>query len=156
MKKIPFLAILIALFTLNSCIEISNKKPLSDEVAQILANIDSIKNSPSPTTSIAHFQELANEQADEVFNLRRSNMGAFLELAKYYEHCIITVGEHTILHVTDFDDCETSGSWAQCMPKVEGFVRQGDWIYKKDFANNVIGKPDSQKRFAYLFNKLKK
>ena len=147
---------LISLFILGSCSSDSSKQAKSEEIQAVLENIDAVKDFENGSKVISNFQEKANAQADEVTNLRKTNISAFFEKAKYYEYCIVTVGEHTILKVSDFEDCQTSGSWATCLPLVEGYIRSNGWVYKKDYANQIIGTPDDQKRFAYLFNKLDK
>ena len=156
MKYLVFTITSCLLLVFTGCTELTPHKELTEEVKVVLDDIESITQSKDPSQAIFEFQEKANEQADEVTNLRKSNMAAFFEKANYYEHCIITVGEHTIVRVVDLEDCETSGSWATCMPLVEGYIRKGNWVYKKDYANQIIGLPDDQKRFAYLFNELEK
>ena len=37
------------------------------------------------------------------------------------------------------------------MPKAEGYIKKGSLNYNNDFANNIIGVPDNQKRIMYLF-----
>lgn len=157
MKQVYFVfLLLVSLFTLQSCTSDSSEQAKSKEVQAVLENIDAVKSFENGAKVISDFQDKANSQANEVINLRKSNIAAFFEKAKYFEHCIITVGEHTILKVTDLEDCQTSGSWAACLPLAEGYIRSNGWVYKKDYANQLIGTPDDQKRFAYLFNKLDK
>jgi hypothetical protein len=38
------------------------------------------------------------------------------------------------------------------MPYVEGYVKKGELQPKADYANNIIGLPDTQERIMYLFN----
>ena len=39
------------------------------------------------------------------------------------------------------------------MPKVSGYIKKGELQYQNDFMNNVIGLPDNQERYMYLFEK---
>jgi hypothetical protein len=81
----------------------------------------------------------------------KKNIKKVLIKSKEYSNCVIVTGNHTIVKILSFDNCQQSGSWKACMPTVEGYIKKGKLNYKKDFMNNVIGKPDKQERVAYFF-----
>jgi hypothetical protein len=81
----------------------------------------------------------------------KKNIKKVLIKSKEYSNCVIVTGNHTIVKIISFDNCQQSGSWEACMPTVEGYIKKGNLNYKKDFMNNVIGKPDKQERVAYFF-----
>jgi len=65
---------------------------------------------------------------------------------------VVTVGFHTIVKVSDFENCIQSGFWGVCMPYAEGYIQKGSLAPQKDYLNNIIGKPDAQERMMFLFN----
>ena len=65
--------------------------------------------------------------------------------------CIIIVENHTIVKFSDIKKCNYSGSWGMCMPYGEGYIQNGGLKSTNDFINNIIGKPDAQKRVMYIF-----
>ena len=107
---------------------------------------------------IVAFKDLAEEIAKDKIILSKKNIKKVLIKSKEYSNCVIVTGNHTIVKILSFDNCQQSGSWEACMPTVEGYIKKGKLNYKKDFMNNVIGKPDKQERVAYFFNneKIKK
>ena len=64
----------------------------------------------------------------------------------------IIVANHTVIKITDFNDCKPSASWGTCMPMAEGYIKKGVLQHEKDYCNNIIGLPDNQKRTLYLFD----
>jgi len=101
---------------------------------------------------IATINELAEKQADKTVELTKENITETLALAKNYKTCIITVGVHTIVKITDLDDCSPSGAWGACMPKGTGYVQKAGILNEKsDYIKNIIGRPGSQERKVYLF-----
>ena len=100
---------------------------------------------------ISLFQEQASEDASQVMNLTSENIEEVLSTASEYRHCVLTTGNHTIVKIINLEDCEPSGSWGACMPKVQGYIKKGDLIFKEGYMNNVIGKVDEQVRTAYFF-----
>lgn len=103
------------------------------------------------TNSIVAFKELAEEIADNKMVISKKNIKKVLIKSKDYSNCVIVTGNHTIVKIISFDNCQKSGSWEACMPFVEGYIKKGKLNYKKDYMNNVIGTPDGQQRVAYFF-----
>lgn len=94
---------------------------------------------------------LAAEQASEVEQLTESNIGEIIEKGRQFSHCLITVDQHTVVLITDWDDCKQSGSWDICMPYGKGFIQRGELENHEDYINNIIGTPDSKRRTAFFF-----
>ncbi|WP_372752489.1 hypothetical protein [Labilibaculum sp.] len=96
--------------------------------------------------------ELAAVQADKVFDLNKENVAEVLAEAKTYSTCIITVGIHTIVKVTNFDDCSPSGVWGVCMPMGKGYIQKANVLTEvNDYLKNIIGRPSSQEHKVFLF-----
>lgn len=101
---------------------------------------------------ISSINELAAVKADKVIDLTKENITEVLVEARNYSKCIITVGNHTIVQVTDFDDCSPSGSWGACMPMGKGYIQKGGvLIDARDYLKNIIGRPATQVRKVFLF-----
>ena len=101
---------------------------------------------------IITINEKAEQQADKTIELTKENIKETLELAKDYKTCIITVGVHTIVKITDFDDCSPSGAWRACMPMGKGYVQKAGVLNElNDYIKNIIGRPGSQERKVFLF-----
>ena len=81
----------------------------------------------------------------------KNNIETVLTEAKTYKNCVIITGNHTIVKILDFDDCKQSSSWGYCMPTAEGYIKKGELVSQEDYINNIIGRPDAQKRTVYLF-----
>ncbi|MDQ1771653.1 hypothetical protein GQR60_13510 [Labilibaculum sp. A4] len=96
--------------------------------------------------------ELATSKADKVADLTKENVAEVLAEAKNYSTCIITVGVHTIVKVTDFEDCSPSGAWGACMPMGKGYIQKAGVLSEvNDYLKNIIGRPGSQERKVFLF-----
>lgn len=121
-------------------------------VSGFLNNISSLEDVEGKKNPIVKFQELAANEASEVMSISKDNIEDVLSKAKQYKNCVITVKDHTIVKITDINDCKQSGSWAACMPYAEGFIKKGDLVPQEDYINNIIGLPNSQERTAYFFN----
>ncbi len=94
----------------------------------------------------------AAAEADHAAELTKENIGTSIQEMKDYSNAIIIVGKHTIVKITDVDDCRQSGAWGACMPKATGYVqKQGQLISHDNYLNYIIGVPDSQERTLYLF-----
>ena len=105
------------------------------------------------TRPITALKTVAGVSAAQQTNLTKENIAQVLEEAKSYKYLLIITGTHTIVKVTDLEDCIQSGSWGTCMPKGEGYVsRGGNLEFMQDYVNNIIGIPGSQARTAYMFN----
>lgn len=108
-------------------------------------------NQHEPLISI---RELASDKAAKTIQLSKDNIGTSLDELGNYPNAIIIVGKHTIVSITDADDCQQSGAWDTCMPKGKGFVqKQGKLIEHENYINYIIGVPDSQERTLYLFKR---
>lgn len=120
-------------------------------LAYILTDITAIEQLDA-ANPIEQFQELAKKDAKNIVTLSKDNIAEVLELAKEYKYLVITTGTHTIVKVTDLNNCTQSGSWGACMPIAKGYIKKGNLILKEGYMNNIIGTPDSQVRTAYFFN----
>ena len=127
----------------------TNKSAL---VSGFLNNISSLEDVEGKKNPIVMFQELAANEANEVISISKDNIEDVLSKAKRYKNCVLTVKDHTIVKITDVNDCKQSGSWAACMPYATGYIKKGDLIFQEDYINNIIGLPNSQERIAYFFN----
>ena len=123
----------------------------SSFVTEFLNDVTSIE-SVSNSNPILQFKEDAENIANDILSFSKDNMNDIIENAKRFKHCVITVADHTIIRITDLEDCVQSGSWATKMPFCEGYIKKGELVYQKDYLNNIIGIPDSQERTAYFFN----
>ncbi|WP_452603223.1 hypothetical protein [Pontimicrobium sp. MEBiC06410] len=101
---------------------------------------------------IENFKKTATTKANKSIVLTKANIKTALEDAKQYKHTVIVVGTHTIVKVIDYANCKVSASWGACMPYVKGYVKKGGLQPKIDYANNIIGLPDTQERVMYMFN----
>ena len=119
-------------------------------VSKFLIDVKSLE-SDTNTNPIVAFKDLAEEIAEDKMVVSKKNIKKVLIKSKEYSNCVIVTGNHTIVKILSFDNCQQSGSWKACMPTVEGYIKKGKLNYKKDFMNNVIGKPDKQERVAYFF-----
>ncbi len=111
-------------------------------------NIEDL-NANSPISSI---NKLAFEKAEKTIALTKDNIKVSLQEAKRYKNCIVTVGVHTIVLITDKNKTIMSGSWGCRMPYGQGYVQKGTLNFKEDNINNIIGVPDTQRRVMFLFN----
>lgn len=101
---------------------------------------------------ISSINELASAKADKVIDLTKENIVEVLAEARNYSTCIITVGVHTLVEVTDFEDCSPSGAWGTCMPMGRGYIQKAGILNEvRDYLKNIIGRPGSQERKVFLF-----
>ena len=101
---------------------------------------------------IEEFEQNAKSVAAKTMNISKETLDEFLELGKEYKSGVIVVEDHTIVRIDDFETCTNSASWKACIPFGEGYIKKGELVFQKDYINNIIGRPDSQKRVGYLFN----
>jgi hypothetical protein len=157
MKIINYIYLLffasILIFGCNSKTDLNPEvdKMQDNIVSKFLNDVKSFE-SDTNTNPIVTFKELAEEMAEDKIVLSKKNIKKVLIKSKEYSNSVIVTGNHTIVKILSFDNCQQSGSWKACMPKVEGYIKKRKLNYKKDFMNNVIGKPDKQERVAYFFN----
>ena len=124
---------------------------VNNVVSNFLSEVKSLESDTNINPIIA-FKELADEISDTKMVISKKNIKKVLIKSKKYSNCVIITGNHTIVKIISFDNCQPSGSWKACMPLVEGYIKKGKLNYKKDFMNNVIGAPDKEERVAYFFN----
>lgn len=145
------LKLIIFLTLITSCSNTSQQKNNNDPEAAILEDIKVLEKTRNKTP-IVSFKKFADTEADKSIILSKENISSSLTKAKKYKYCIITVGTHTIIKVSDFKNCKQSGAWGTCMPIAEGYIKKGKLKHQNDFINNIIGLPDNQERTMYLFN----
>ena len=101
---------------------------------------------------LEEFITYASEMAQEAVVLDVNSMSGFIEKGSSFKYAVIVVENHTIVKIEDFTNCKTSSSWATCMTFGEGYVKKGNLVFQKEYINNIIGRPDRQKRMGFLFN----
>ena len=101
---------------------------------------------------IESINTIAKQKAAKTIIFTKENIKDALSEAKNYKYCIIIVGNHTIVKVTDIKDNAMSGSWGTNMPKGEGYIQKGSLVSTNGYINNIIGNPDDQVRTLYFFN----
>jgi len=99
----------------------SNSKDETKLVSNFLNDVSTLKNTEEGNP-ILLFKKYADEEADKVIQIEEDNMEEVLEKAKDFKYCVITVADHTIVKITDPNDCKQSTSWGAKMPLVEGFI----------------------------------
>jgi len=124
-------------------------------VSNFLSDVQSLEIDTN-TNSIVAFKELAEEIADNKMVVSKKNIKKVLIKSKDYSNCVVVTGNHTIVKIISFDNCQKSGSWEACMPFVEGYIKKGKLNYKKDYMNNVIGTPDGQQEYLISLLMIKK
>jgi hypothetical protein len=149
--KIKSIAILcLVFFATQSFAQQSNIATLQSLLRDLITIDASSANQSEPIITIS---ELASAKADKSIVITKDNIGSVLAEAKNYKTSFIIVGKHTIVKITDLNNCTQSNAWATCMPKGVGYIQKGgDLINEEDYINNIIGIPDSQKRTLFLFN----
>ena len=150
MKNFTFAFLAIFIMSFANCQAQTTKEGIMKDFLSGILNLEEqALNAQQPIITI---NELAKKKADKIIALSKDNVEAALKEAKSYKNCILTVGKHTIVKITDFENCSPSGAWGTCMPFGEGFIQKGELIPQKDYIKNIIGRPDTQIRTLYLFN----
>ncbi|MEO9953998.1 hypothetical protein [Nonlabens sp.] len=129
----------------------SNNITASGNITDYLKDIKSFTTSEKGNP-IEEFQKLADDTAAEKIDISKENFGEALKKATDFKYIFITVENHTVVKIDDVSKCKPSGSWATCVPFARGYIKKGEMIYQEDYANNIIGLPNDQKRTMYLFN----
>ena len=101
-------------------------------------------------STIVDLMRSSEKKASKTIILSTENIKEAL-LEAQGKTCIIIVENHTIVKFSDIKKCNYSGSWGMCMPYGEGYIQNGGLKSTNDFINNIIGKPDAQKRVMYIF-----
>jgi len=148
MKVVYTLSFLLASVLLISCGSETETGGQSQIVHDFLDDVHSLEKLEKPIES---FIVGAEASADKIMPLDKGNVADVFEQANKYDHCVIVTGNHTVVLVDDFENCKSSGSWGACMPFAEGFIKKGELVYQEDYINNIIGRPDTQKRTVYFF-----
>ncbi|WP_298951830.1 hypothetical protein [uncultured Nonlabens sp.] len=129
----------------------SSRTAVSGKMEVYLEDLKTLEDT-SKGNPIEVFQELAEEYAAEKIDISKDNFAQALKTASKYKHVYITVKNHTIVKIKDIKNCKPSGSWATCVPYATGYIKKGAMQYREDYANNIIGRPDTQQRVMYLFH----
>ena len=106
-------------------------------------------NEHEPLISI---REIAKKQAIKTIQINKNNIESALQEARNHKHAILMIGKHTIVKITDFNNCKKSTSWGTLMPYGKGYIQKDGLTCKNDYLNNIIGIPDNQLRTLFLFN----
>lgn len=147
MKKTLLLLAMPFLF-----LQFSNAQDDAAKVQALLNNVISFDEAQlSGETPIQSVNRIASQQADSSLVLSKENIESALSTAKEYSKGIVTVGQHTVVLIQNWNDCQQSGAWGTCMPQGRGFVKKGEMKEMSDFINNIIGVPDGQRRTLFLF-----
>ncbi len=150
MKKITMVILsVLALSFSHLCAQTAD----GETMKEFLKGIPAFENEKiSSIGSIPCINDIAKQKAAKTIGITGTNIKDVLTEAKQYKFNIIIVEAHTIVKITDIDNCSQSSSWGICMPYGEGYIRKGGFVSSKDYINNIIGKPDTQERTIYLFN----
>ncbi len=147
--KSKVLLLLGLIMTVAAFPQDNKSETLSKFLSDIMAIDASVLNSSEPIGEIAR---IAVEQSAKNMELTKENIEAVLDEAANFNHALIIVGSHTIVMITDLNDCRQSGTWAACMPMAKGYVQKSGSLHEKqDYTNNIIGIPDQQTRKIYFF-----
>lgn len=147
MKKLLLLTLVCCAFTISNA-QTSKKEQITELFSGVSAMADVSISEQLPIQSV---NISAAEKADKSVALTGENIETVLKEAANYSAVFITVGVHTIVKITDLADCKASGAWGTCMPMGEGFVQKTGLNAKKDYINNIIGVPDTQRRTVFMF-----
>lgn len=150
MKKYKLLTIICIVFTF---IFVNAQSDISSQIKNLVATTMKIdKSKISKFSPIQSINELAKETADTLIFITRDNMNDAMKTAKKYKNAFITVEDHTILKIIDYDNAIISGSWATKMPYGKGYVKKSMQVtFREDHINYIIGLPDNQIRRLFLY-----
>jgi len=152
MKKILIALLAITVFSCSSNETETTATTENVIVSGFLNNITALEANPKKGKNpIAYFIAEAKQTADKSERLTKNNIKDLLAEAKDYKHCVITTGDHTIVKITDLENCKQSGSWGACIPFAEGYIKKGELVKQADYLNNIIGRPDDQVRMMFMF-----
>lgn len=148
MKKMIFLCALVVALAGSTFAQESRNATLQAFTADFMNYNDQQLDNASP---IASFNKMAEAQAKKTIVLTKENIAAALTEAKDYDHCVITVGIHTLVRVTDPANTSPSGAWGTTVPYGKGYILKEGLTAKEGYINNIIGIPDQQERKLFLF-----
>lgn len=149
MKTITLVSFLVLIMSFSV---VNAQDTKAGTIKEFLKDVISLENEKVSTVApIKSFNEIAKTKAAKTIILTKENVKESFTEAKNYKYCVITVGKHTIVKVSDLEKCVQSGAWGACMPYGEGYIQKGTLTPLKDYVNNIIGRPDSQERMMFLF-----
>lgn len=149
MRTKTILLVCLLFLTLSSFSQQSRSEILQQFLSGIIQLSDDALNHSEP---IAGITELAHEQAAKNIEITKESIASVLAEARNYNTLLIITGRHTIVKITDLDNCIQSGAWGACMPEGAGYVQRSGGLNKMEgYINNIIGLPDAQKRIAFFF-----
>lgn len=148
MRKIIYLILAVSCLVSTAIAQETRDTPIR-ELTKDFVNYDQDK--LSHYLPIESFNTIAGKQAKKTITLTKENMAEALTEAKSYDHCVITVGSHTLVVVSSFDKMIESGAWGTKMPYGVGYISKGTMQKHEDYLNNIIGIPDGQTRTMFLF-----
>lgn len=148
MRKIIYLLLAVSCFVSTAMAQEARDESIR-ELTKDFVNYE--QGQLSAYQPIQSFNEIAAQQAKKTITLTPENMAEALTEAKAYDHCVITVGSHTLVVVSSFDKTIASGAWATKMPYCVGYISKGTLQKREDYLNNIIGIPDGQTRTMFLF-----
>ena len=162
MKSLLFFPFLIGLFLFSCSSETKETNSIETEKVEVVIpeiildaqnGFESIGSKDyGCKNTIECFSDSAKKYADAHFLISKVNAKEYLEKAKGAKYAFISVKNHTLVKITDFEDCVDSGSWGTCMPQGVGFIKRGNMQMEEGYINNIIGKPTGQERYIYLFD----
>jgi hypothetical protein len=150
MKKFHRFCILIFIVAIgSSCKTADNNTEVSRFVSDVFSiNPDELTGS-DPIVRISNY---ASQKADKMISIDKTNIAEAMLEASKYKNSVLVVGNHTLIRIKKFDDCQKSTAWAANMPKGTALVRKNGAFEKhSDYINNLMGRPDGQSRMLYLF-----
>lgn len=150
MKYLGFSLLLILVSTCSNSEVNTNDAKSDQEAAKFLKGTENLLTIEGDNPILV-FKNYAESTASKKIVFDKENINSLLETAANYAQLVIIVEDHTIVKVENLGNCKTSGSWGACMPFGEAYIKSGEFEERADYINQIIGKPDSQKRTAYLF-----
>ena len=149
--KINVMKSFLLLFLLASAMFVSADEKTT-QLQSFLSEVITVNDDQlSGTQPIGDLAEILTGKAEKVIVLTKENIVSGFEDAKNYKHALIIVGRHTLVKITDLNDCRASGAWGTCMPKGKALIQKsGVFSEKEDYINNLIGIPDGQTRKLFL------
>ena len=109
MKTFSLTVFLILIMTFPSMKAQDNRASTIKDLLQDVISLES--ENISNVTPINSFNEIAKTKAKKTIVITKENIGEALIEAKQNKYCVVTVGLHTIVLVTDIENCIQSGSW---------------------------------------------
>jgi len=150
MRTRIFLFVALIAMSAHSIAQESRAEIIQKFLDGIIELDESINTHPQPVAAIS---DLAIKQATKIIEITKDEISSALKEARNFKNSIMITGNHTIVKITNHENCTQSGAWGVCMPEGIGYVqRDGELNRMEGFINNIIGIPDNQKRTLYLFD----